>query len=170
MILSALSRTACAVALLAQLGMAGAARAYEIVSDEELEGARGGVMVAGDLTFENGALSLETQVTWAPDGVRLDRQLGDGVAAVGDAQLGGLTGAGDVFRTAGGALVSHRGADGQLVNMIVNTQSNLDLRQETAITLTLPGFQGRQADIGRQLMGLRFADDLAGGALSSLRR
>jgi hypothetical protein len=102
--------------------------------------------------------------------VRLDRQLGDGVAAVGDAQLGGLTGAGDVFRTAGGALVSHRGADGQLVNMIVNTQSNLDLRQETAITLTLPGFQGRQADIGRQLMGLRFADDLAGGALSSLRR
>jgi hypothetical protein len=171
-------RSALAAALALQIGLSGAAAAYEIVPDEELERARGGVMIAGGLafefgavvrTFENGALSLETQMTWTPEGLKLDQQVGEGVVRLSDAELGAFAGAGDLYRTAGGSLVTHRGADGQLVNLIMNTQSDLDLRQETAITLTLPGFQGQQADMVRQLTGLRLADELAGGALSALR-
>lgn len=166
----------CAVVAI-QLGAAGA-YAYEIVPDEELEQARGGVLLAGNVafefgavvrTFENGALSLQTSMNWTPDGMQIDRTLGDGVTQLSDVELANAAGLGDLFRTAGGTVVAHSGADGQLMNMLLNTQSDQSLRQEMEITLRLPGFEGDQAAMVRQITGLRIADDLAGSAVASLR-
>lgn len=177
MSLKAIYRGAVGAVVAIQLGAAGAF-AYEIVPDEELEQARGGVLLAGNVafefgavvrTFENGALSLQTSMNWTPEGLRIDRTLGDGVTQLSDAELANAAGLGDLFRTAGGTIVSHSGADGQLMNLIMNTQSDQNLRQEMDVTLRLPGFQGDQADMIRQIAGLRLADDLAGSAASSLR-
>lgn len=177
MSLKSILRGALGAVAAAQLSVTGAA-AYELVPDEELEQARGGVLLAGNVafefgavvrTFENGALSLQTTMTWTPGGMQVDRALGDGVTPVSDAALAAASGLGDLFRTAGGAIVGHSGADGQLVNLILNTQSDQDLRQEMDITLRLPGFEGNQADMIRQITGLRINDELAGSSVAALR-
>ena len=51
-------------------------------------------------------------------------------------------------------------AQGQLVNLLMNTDSNRNFRQDTDVTITLPGFADFAADATRQLTGLRLAEDL----------
>lgn len=148
----------------------------EVVSDEELADYRGGYLVAEDLafefgavmrTFENGALSLQTQLVWTPEGPLLQHVVGDGVAPLSAAELGAV-GLNDSFRTAGGSIVMHDLSRGQFMNLLINTQSGRDFRQDVDITLTLPGFGEAQGDMGRQLAGLRLAEELSMGSISAL--
>lgn len=153
------------------------AAAFEVVSDAELSEMRGGVLVAGDLafqfgavirTFESGLLSLQTQVTWTPAGPHVEQVMGEGVTTLADAQLAALSGAGGAFLTPGGAAVTHQFSQGQLVNLLMNTNSNRDFQQDIAITLVLPGFEAVQTDMVRQLTGLRIWDDVATSSVGAL--
>lgn len=153
---------------------AGGAMAAPAASDAELDDQRGGFSV-GEVafefgavvrTFENGALALQTQVTWTSQGAVVNTTAAPGV--VPDLALSAMSGAG-AFSTASGASVIHNVADGQLANVLLNTASGRDFRQETDATLTLPGFAGVQGDIARNLAGLRLADDVANGAIRAAR-
>lgn len=171
-----------AIAAAAILGLSGAPAGAQpdgwrgdIVPDAELDELRGGYLVAADLafqfgavmrTYENGALSLQTQFVWAPDGQQVTRLFGDGVTELSDADLGGI--AGGVFVTPGGALMTHDHSAGQFMNLLINTENNRDFRQDLAITLVLPGFEATQSDLGRQLMGLRLADEISLGSVFAL--
>ena len=150
--------------------------AFEVVSDDELAEHRGGYLLADELafqfgavmrTFENGALSLETQLVWTPDGPMLEQVLGEGVTQLTAAELSSV-GLGETYVTPGGSVVMHELAQGQLVNLLTNTYSDRSYRQEVDITLVLPGFGETQADMGRQLTGLRLVDELSFGSISAL--
>jgi len=167
------SRLFAAAALVLTLGTTLPAQARETLSDDELCEQRGGVLIAGDVafqfgavvkTYEDGVLSLETQVTWTPNGPQILQTPGAGVAPLNDPDLSALSGLGDAFRTASGATVVQNVSQGQIVNLLMNTASGHDFRQDTEITLQLPGFAATQAEIGRQLLGLRLADEVRAAA------
>lgn len=150
--------------------------AFEVVSDEELAEHRGGYLVANDLafefgavmrTFENGALSLQTQLVWTPDGPLLQHVLGDGVMALTSAELNAV-GMNDSFVTPGGSIVMHDLTQGSFMNLLINTQSDQSFRQDVDVTLVLPGFLTAQTDMGRQLAGLRLADELSISSIGAL--
>lgn len=149
----------------------------EAVDDAELAEQRGGVLVAGSLafqfgavlsTYEDGALSLQTQVTWTPNGPVVQQFVAPGVTPVADPGLSALAGLGEAFQTPGGAVVLHDLAGGQFLNLLLNTQSNHDVRQDLAITLVLPGFGATQEQMSRDLTALRLAGDMASGAMAAL--
>lgn len=150
------------------------------LTDPELDGLRGGFLTAGELKFEfgamvrtyaDGALALRTNVTWSADGAKIDQQPGAGVLAGaplegGRAAIGGVDGA---FRTPDGAAIIHQATEGRLANFLVNTGSNRSFRQETDVTLTLPGFAAVQGALSQQLLGARLNADIAAGALRASR-
>jgi len=145
-----------ALSVLVLLSMATEAFAQEALSPAELDAQRGGVLLAGDIAFEFGAvvrtyaenkLALETRLTWTGDGPVVDQ-----TAAAPD--LAGV--------------VTHVVARGQIANVLTNTDSNRDFRQETDVTLTLPGFASIQQGMVRDQAAMRLADDLASGAISAL--
>ena len=144
------------------------APSFEVVSDEELGEQRGGFLVASDLafqfgavmrTYENGALSLQTQLVWTPDGPLVEQSFGEGVTALTSAELDSI-GVGHMYQTAGGAIVMHDLTQGQFTNLLLNTASDRAFSQDLAITLVLPGVGAAPQDIGHQLAGLRLADEL----------
>lgn len=152
------------------------APAFQVVPDEELDTARGGYLLADNLafqfgaimrTYENGALSLQTQLVWTPDGPAFQQDAGDGVMALTGPELGAI-GADGFFLTSGGAIVQHDLKAGEFMNLLLNTESGRDYRQDLAITLVLPGFESAQGDMGRQLTGLRLADELSLGAVFAI--
>lgn len=166
-----------AVALAGSWGAAVPAGAQEVVSDEELDGMRGGFLVADGVvfdfgatirTYEDGVLSLQTNVTWALDGIHIEQLVGAGVTPVTSADLSALTGLGDVFRTAGGATVLHDVDQGRLLSVLLNTTSDHSFRQDTALTLVLPGFDATQADMVRQLAGVRISNDMNTASIGAL--
>lgn len=148
------------------------ARAMEGLTAAEMGQQRGGFLVAGNVvfdfgavvrTFENGALTLQTTLTWTPQGPQVVRFVGAGVMAAGpDAPAG-------AFITPGGATLVQNVTQGQILSLVLTPASNLDLRQETSVTVTLPGFGPVQADMLRQLSGLRLTRDLASGSVGALR-
>ncbi|WP_041373554.1 hypothetical protein [Phenylobacterium zucineum] len=150
---------------------------YETVDDAVLQDNRGGMLLAGGVpfqfgavmsTYENGMLSLQTHLVWTPDGAVVQQIPGDGVIRLDDAALQNMAGAGQTFQTVGGSFVAHDLTQGQLTNFLLNTQSGRDFRQDLELTLVLPGFVGVQNDMGRQLTGLRLVDDLAASSISAL--
>lgn len=132
------------------------------MGSEELDEVRGGFLVAGELafefgavvrTFKDGALALQTEVNWS--------QAGPVVTRLTDDAMIGLAG--------GASQVLQRVENGQLTNILLNTESNRSFRQETDITLTLPGFAATQLNIGGTLAAQRLNDDLSVGAIGALR-
>jgi hypothetical protein len=73
-----------------------------------------------------------------------------------------------VYVTSGGANIIHQVTQGQLLNILLNTQNNHQFLQSTDITLVLPGFAGFQAGVMQQLHGMRLADDIR-GAMNAAR-
>ena len=136
-----------------------AARAEPQALDEmQLDALRGGLRTPDGLEFGFGAvvrtivdggLALESQLTWTDKGA---------VETVTGGALGGLEGAslpggasvdwkGVVLPGDGGqTTVLHNLDGGALQNVILNTASNRDLRQETAITLNVPALDQLQRD------------------------
>jgi hypothetical protein len=154
----------------------GPAVAMELVSDDELAAQRGGYLVADNVvfdfgavvtTYENGALSLQTQVNWTSQGPQVTQLAGPGVTPLGAAEMGGLTGLG-AFQTPGGATIVQNVSDGRILSVLLNSASNLDLRQDTAVTITLPGFAATQAEMLRQQAVSRLANEVAAGSLGAI--
>lgn len=150
------------------------------LSDLELDRLRGGFLTAGDVKFEfgaevrtyaEGALALRTNVTWTAAGAKIDQQSGGAVrpTASADSMRSAINGAEGSFRTADGAAIIHQVTEGRLANFLINAGSNQTFRQETDVTLTLPGFAQVQDVLSRQLLGARLNADIAAGALRASR-
>jgi len=153
-----------------------------VMSDAEMDDLRGGFSVAGlDIgfgavvtTYISGQPALTTSLTWSDAGQTVQQEIGnagqqiqnltpDALNALGLKGVAGSTGV--VINDANGvtALI-HNVTDGALQNIIVNSASNRDLRQDIDITLVMPGFTPAQDAIGLQQFGMRLNSDMAGVA------
>jgi len=129
---------------------------------EELDASRGGFLVAGELafefgavvrTFKDGVLAMQTEVNWSEAGPVITRMADDALSGV----------------VGGASQVLQRVDNGQLTNILINSENNHSFRQDTDITLTLPGFAATQLNIGGALAAQRLTDDLAVGSVGALR-
>jgi len=151
----------------------------EVMEDSEMAAARGGFVLPNGVevnfaakvnTFAGGMLALQTDLVITDDGLLIDHQLGElgeALSALSDADKAelGLTNvnaqAGVVIRDTSGVTALVQGmSESGLQNLILNTASGRDLRQEIELTITLPGFASVQEMIGQELLGLRLGDDL----------
>jgi hypothetical protein len=148
------------------------------LADADLDGARGGFTILGgqELNFSavmrsyvDGSLVLESRVSVGDQGRLLSSSATGGPLAA--STLDGLAAAGlTLGASANGSptyvsednqtVFVHRAADGQLANLLVNTASQRDLRQETALTLDLPGFEATQSAMREGLAARALADDI----------
>lgn len=162
-----------AVCLLAPMGVAHA-DAFEdciVADDAELAAARGGYITAGGVKFDlgavittwrNGAVALQTMLTWTPSGATATHVVG--------APNANDIAAGQPVPSAGGGIalidpkgattIIHMGAGGPISNAIITADSNQTFAQDIAVTITLPGFDALQSGIQNDLMGIRLGADL----------
>ena len=153
----------------------------ELMADEELGAYRGGIAIAPGLdvnfgvevtTYVNGAPALTTTLTWNESGQFVAQTMGDIGQQIDEltpeqrAALGleGLAGAGGVVISDadGVTALAHNVTDGALQNIIVNTATGRDLRQEVDVTLELPGFEAVQDSFNLERFGFRLSDDMSG--------
>lgn len=163
------------------------------LSDEELSGLRGGFLTANGFTFGfgvvirsyvNDQLALQTRLTWTPTGPVTEQIRGDapGLTDLASAMtsllnsgidLRGLSG------TSGGvALVSGEGATalihnvttGQLQNLIVNSASDRNLRQDMELNLYLPDLAAMQSASSAQQRAMQMTYDLNTSLVGALGR
>ena len=162
------------LAACAALGLllAPAARAQEALeglaplSGEELSELRGGLLFAGGIAFDFGAvvrttidgqLALETRLTWTPDGVVVED-----TSAMAPVQLPQIDGFGlSITDASGTTIVGHRLLEGEIQGFILNSADNRDVRQDLDVTLTLPGFEATQRDMMTGRLGFRINTDMA---------
>ncbi len=121
------------------------------LSDQELAAERGGLRLptgmevgfgASVRTFVDGALVLETRLVWTDLGAVQTQaaahppqgQSGQVTLSEGAAQLPGVALAGD----GGSTVVLHELSAARISNIVVNTASNRDIRQEVQIDLAIP--------------------------------
>lgn len=142
------------------------------LADEELADLRGGLLFAGGIAFEFGAVvrttidgqpALETRLTWTPDGVVVED-----FSALAGGPIPAFNGFGLTLTDATGAtLVGHRLLEGELQGFIINTGDNRNIRQELDVTLTLPGFEAVQRDMITDRLGFRIGADVADSLIRS---
>jgi hypothetical protein len=92
-------------------------------------------------------------------GRSLDQLSPEGRTALG---LDGLDGAGGIVieDEAGLTALVHNVTDGALQNIIINSATGRDLRQDVELTLELPGFDVIQDALSVELFGIRLGDDM----------
>lgn len=101
-------------------------------------------------TFLNGELVLRTTVSWRPEGVTREEWASAAISQVAVDQLrdGILSGNGitmrvgdqSVYLANGGQTALVHRTDGGLQNVLLNTASNTDIRQEADIALDIAGY------------------------------
>lgn len=167
--------------------------APQALSDEELSGLRGGFLTANGFTFGFGVvirsyiddqLALQTRLTWTPTGPLTEQVRGDvpGVMDLASAMTSLLNSGIDLtgIRGASGgvALVDGHGATalihnvttGQLQNLIVNSASNRNLRQDMELNLYLPDLAAMQSASTAQQRVTQMTYDLNTSLVGSLGR
>lgn len=174
---------ACAAALMLQAAPAHATdeswgEGIEVMADDDMDEQRGG-FAAGGIEFGFGAVItttvdgvpvMQTQLTWTDAGAVIERIIAtlgqrlEDMSPQARAALGleGLDGAGGiVIKDAQGVTAMvHNVTDGALQNILVNTASDRDIRQEIDVTLTLPGFEAIQDAYNLERFGMRVGEDL----------
>jgi hypothetical protein len=129
-------------------------------------------------TFLEGELVLRTTVSWRPEGMTREEWASAAISQATAEQLrdGVLSGNGITMRVGDQSVylanndrtaLVHR-TDGGLQNMVINTASNTNIRQEADITLDVAGYSAFGTSIGdaMRLAGMNDAIDQA--ALSTL--
>lgn len=155
----------------------------EVMSEADMGELRGGLAVAPGLevnfgavitTYVNGAPALTTNLTWTDTGQFVEQTIGaigqslDDLTPEQRTELG-LDGLGDangvvINDAAGVTALVHNVTEGALQNIIVNTATGRDLRQDVDLTLTLPGFEALQASMLLERIGIRLQDDMQGAS------
>lgn len=172
-----------------------AAAGPQPLSDDELSDLRGGFITTNGFTFGFGVvirsyvddrLALQTRMTWTPTGPVTEQVRGD-VPGLTDlaAALTSLLNSGIDLRglsgTSGGvALVNgsgdgataliHNVSSGQLQNLIVNTASDRNLRQDIELNLYLPDLAAMQSATSAQQRAAQITYDLNTSLVGSLGR
>jgi hypothetical protein len=152
----------------------------EVMAEAEMNELRGGFEVPGTnvninfgavvTTYVNGSPALTTNVTWTDAGAIVDQTMAnvgrslDQLSPEGRTALGldGLDGAGGLVieDEAGLTALVHNVTDGALQNIIINSATGRDLRQDVELTLELPGFDVIQDALTTERFGIRLGDDM----------
>ncbi len=155
-----------------------------IVADTELAKLRGGFAVGGlnitlgaDIkTFINDQLALHTTVSWGDQAIS-ETHILSGALTMADAgslrnqvlasgNISMQIGNNPVFLTNNGqTAISHR-TDGALQNILVNTASNVNVRQEVNATLDVGGYAGFATNIQNVQMSNLFSDSINSAVVS----
>lgn len=139
---------------------------------DELADLRGGLLFADGVAFDfgatvrttiNGQPTLETRLTWTPEGVVVEDLSALAGAAIPEFDGFGLR----ITDGTGTTLVGHRLLAGELQGFIINTGDNRDIRQDMDITLNLPGFEAVQRDMLTEKLGFRINMDVADSLVRS---
>ncbi|HVU29947.1 MAG TPA: hypothetical protein VHE36_06055 [Sphingomicrobium sp.] len=151
-----------------------------VVSDEELSRNRGGfnwegveISLGAEMrTFIDGALVLQTNISWTSTGATTTRFVSGALTPADAAQLqaGILSGGGiamrvgdqSVFLANAGQTALIQGPEGAIQNILVNRANNVSIRQEVDATLDLRNFGPFQ----QQTMLNRLGDSL-GSAMNA---
>jgi hypothetical protein len=177
--------------MLDKIGQDIAATAYHpvsevtpIVADTELAKLRGGFAIGGlnitmgaDIkTFINDQLALHTTMSWGDQAISETHVL-SGALTMADAgslrnqvlasgNISMQIGNNPVFLTNNGqTVISHR-TDGALQNILVNTASNVNVRQEVNATLDVGGYAGFATNIQNVQMSNLFSDAINSAVVS----
>jgi hypothetical protein len=183
--------TACAFAALTASAANASEAAWgddvEVMDDAEMDDLRGGFDVGGiEIGFGavvtstlNGAPVMTTQLTVTDTGSVVEQTMSDigeslssltpeQLAALGLAALAGLDGV-VVNGETGATVFVHNVGNGTLQNILVNTASGQDIRQDIDVTLTLPGFESIQQQFALEHLGMRLSEDLQSMAIGAGR-
>ena len=146
------------------------------LSDEQLDEQRGGLRTPTGVefgfgavvdTYVDGQLTLHSQLTWTPTGAvqtnsgPLTADLGAAAAAAGIKLPPGATGT-FLPGTNGGTVVLNSVNPNQVVNTVVNTADNRDIRQNTTINLSIPNLGQYQSAANAVQMALKLQDGITG--------
>ena len=141
------------------------------VKDDELALNRGGFTWQGvDInlgaemrTYLNGALVLQTNLSWTPNGATTTQFVSGTLSPADAAQLqaGIMTGAGvsmhvggqSIYLANGGQTAFIQGPEGAIQNILINRASNISVRQEIDATLDLHNFNPFQQQTVQSRMG-----------------
>lgn len=153
------------------------------LSDEELAAERGGLQLptgmevgfgASVRTFVDGALVLETRLVWTDQGAAqtqtapsLAGQGQSGQITLSDsaAQLPGVALNGD----GGSTVVLHELSAARIANIVVNTASNRDIRQEVQIDLAIPDLTQFQQAAIQERANMRMMDAVSAALRDAVR-
>lgn len=158
-----------------------------MLSAEELSAARAGFTIAGleitlgaDLrTYIDGELALHTTVRWEGDTRTTERWVSDALIPADADALDGILANGhitmqlndqDIFLANDGQTALLQRSDGGLQNLVFNTASGIDLRQEADIAIGLANFEAFQSAIAPSIFmsGLNDAMDWSATGASGL--
>jgi hypothetical protein len=152
----------------------------EVMDDADLSDLRGGFAVDGMeigfgalvTSYVNGAPVLSTQLTWTDMGAVIQETLSGAGQSLRELtpEARDALGVGDlddangvvINDQAGVTALIHNITDGALQNIIINSASDRDLRQEIDVTLTLPGFDAIQDALTLERFGMHLTDDMRG--------
>ena len=155
------------------------------ISQAELGAQRGGFVVVEGITvgfgavmrsWVDGQLVLETRFTLTPEGMAIARGEGAGGLTAADlssalGRLGfGPDAQGSVAVTADGqTTLAHQMSPDQLTSLIQNSSDGREIRQQTDLTLTLPGFEATQADMSAAQAARQLTNDMADSLVAAAR-
>lgn len=134
------------------------------LTDESLAESRGGLATplgvdigfgASVRTYVDGALALETRLTWTPEGARSERVFESEAAKALNPQQTGQNGAAPVV-VAPGASVIHDLTENRIASVVLNTGSDRVIRQDTDVSLYLP----QLPDLQQRIAAERLAQSL----------
>lgn len=169
------------------------ASAPQALSDEELSGLRGGFLTVNGFTFGFGVvissyvddrLALQTHMTWTSTGPTTKQTYGDvpGITDLASAltsllnsgidlrNLSGTSGGVALISGDGATALIHNVTSGQLQNLIVNSASNRDLRQDMELNLYLPDLAAMQTASSAHARAAQLTYDLNTSLIGSLGR
>lgn len=173
------------VLLLLAAASASAQEPVAALSADDLADQRGGFTTPDGLqvgfgavvrTYVDGALALQTRLTWTPEGAVKTVEGGSLTPDLATrAQASGLTLQGHLdgvlIEGQGGATaVLHDLTSNRIADVVVNNANNRDIRQATDITLNLPDFARMQAGIAGQRANLSLQDAVSAALRDSALR